>query len=244
MSANAAWRLEDFVDSLVVELDKTRETLAVKAINKKLTYSVKEVGLDVQVFPTYDGTQVRFVTARPGEDGAATLSIQLGSVTDQQVRASSKPVEGSATSPSIDELDVDPSTRNRLRRIGVNSVDDLQALEERNVDLKQATDSTIDYTELARKIRKARRSTDAPTLEGLSLATSAGRPCLLMEGRNLSVDPAFPPVAVLNGRLVEVLSSGPGHLEMLVDPEHPLRADNELVVTFDPYAVVRVNVKA
>jgi len=33
---NTAWQLEDFVDSLVVELDKTRETLAVKAINKPL----------------------------------------------------------------------------------------------------------------------------------------------------------------------------------------------------------------
>ncbi|MCD6640271.1 MAG: hypothetical protein LT071_10220 [Nocardioides sp.] len=244
MTANAAWRLEDFVDSLVVELDKTRETLAVKAINKKLTYSVKEVALDVNAFPTYDGDQVRFTTARPGEEGASRLTIQLGSVTDQQVRASSKPVEGTAPSPSIDELDVDPTTRSKLRRIGVSSVDDLQALEERKVNLKQATDSALDYTELARKIRKARRSNEAPRLEGMSIATSAGRPCLLMEGRNLSVDPTFPPVAVLNGRLVEVLSSGPGHLELLVDPEHPLRADNEVVVTFDPYAVVRVNVKA
>ena len=34
MSVNATWQLEDFVDSLVVELDKTRETLAVRAINK------------------------------------------------------------------------------------------------------------------------------------------------------------------------------------------------------------------
>ena len=30
---NTAWVLQDFVDSLVVDLDKTRETLAVKAIN-------------------------------------------------------------------------------------------------------------------------------------------------------------------------------------------------------------------
>ena len=33
---NEAWSLEAFVDSLVVELDKTRETLAVKSINKPL----------------------------------------------------------------------------------------------------------------------------------------------------------------------------------------------------------------
>ena len=42
---NRSWKLESFVDSLVVELDKTRETLAVKSINKPLTYSVKDVSL-------------------------------------------------------------------------------------------------------------------------------------------------------------------------------------------------------
>ena len=63
---NTAWQLEDFVDSLVVELDKTRETLAVKAVNKPLSYSVKEVSLDLQTFPSYDGDQVRFAVSDPG----------------------------------------------------------------------------------------------------------------------------------------------------------------------------------
>src|SRR5205085_12643932 len=87
---NSAWALEDFVDSLVVELDKTRETLAVKAINKPLSYTVKEVALDLNIFPTYDGDQVKFITAQPGEQGASKVTIQLGSITDQQVRATSK----------------------------------------------------------------------------------------------------------------------------------------------------------
>ena len=29
-----------------------------------------------------------------------------------------------------------------------------------------------------------------------------------------------------------------------LDPDHPLRGENEVVVTFDPYAVVKVNVRA
>jgi hypothetical protein len=83
---NAAWQLEEFVDSLVVDLDKTRETLAVKAINKPLSYTVKEVALDLNIFPTYDGDQVTFKTAQPGEQGASKVTIQLNSITDQQVR--------------------------------------------------------------------------------------------------------------------------------------------------------------
>ena len=33
-SANRAWDLESFLDSLIVELDKARDTLAVKAVNQ------------------------------------------------------------------------------------------------------------------------------------------------------------------------------------------------------------------
>lgn len=243
MTDNTAWRLEDFVDSLVVELDKTRETLAVKAINKPLSYSVKEVALDVNAFPSYDGDKVRFVTAQPGQEGASKLSIQLNSITDQQVRATTKQREGAPVA-ALEEIDVDEQTKSKLRKIGVSSVDDLEALKERKVNLKAATDSDIDYSELARKIQKSRRSQNAPAIDGISLSTSDGEPCLLVEGRNLGVDPTFPPVAVVNDRLADVFSSGPGHVAIRLDRTHPLREENEVVMTFDPYAVVKVNVKA
>jgi len=240
---NAAWRLEDFVDSLVVELDKTRETLAVKAINKPLSYSVKEVALDVNAFPTYDGDTVRFTTAAPGQEGASKLTIQLGSITDQQVRASTKRREGEPDQ-NLDQLDVDDATRSKLRKIGVSSVDDLKDLEARKVDLKAATGTDIDYSSLARKINQSRRAKSAPAVDGVSLSQSNGEPCLLIEGRNLGLDPTFPPVAVLNDQLAEVLSSGPGHLTIRLDTEDSLREENEVVVTLDPYAVVKVNVRA
>jgi hypothetical protein len=242
-AGNAAWRLEDFVDSLVVELDKTRETLAVKAINKPLSYSVKEVALDVNAFPMYDGDAVRFLTAQPGQEGASKLTLQLGSITDQQVRATTKLRQGQPDE-SFGEIDVDEKTRAKLRKIGVSSVDDLKDLQARKVDLKAATGSDIDYTSLARKINQSRRAATAPGIDGVSLSQSDGQPCLLVEGHNLGVDPTFPPVAVINDHLAEVLSSGPGHVTIRLDPDYPLREENEVVVTFDPYAVVKVNVRA
>src|SRR6266478_4206362 len=110
---NSAWQLDDFVDSLVVELDKTRETLAVKSINKPLSYTVKEVALDLNIFPSYDGDEVKFITAQPGQQGASKVSIQLGSITDQQVRATSKIPAGKADT-KIDEIPVDKTTKRRL----------------------------------------------------------------------------------------------------------------------------------
>lgn len=240
MNDNSPWRLEDFVDSLVVELDKTRETLAVRAINRKLTYSVKEVSLDVSAFPTYVDGSVRFVTARPGEEGSSRLSIQLNSITDQQVRASSKVPE---EVPGLSRLEVDEPTRTKLRRIGVSSLEDLKELQSRKVDLGAATDSDIDYSEIARKIQQSRRSKQAPVVDGVSLSQSEGRPVLMLEGRNLSLDPTFAPVAIVNGNLVEVLSRGPAHVSLLLDKSQPLGSENEVVVTFDQFAVMKVNVR-
>src|SRR5688572_16088512 len=147
MNQNTQWNLEDFIDSLVIELDKMRETLAVKAINKPLTYTVKDLAIDLNIFPTYDGDTIRFITAQPGQEGASKVSIQLGSITDQQVRATTK-MTSLKNGTNIDEVDIDKSTKKKLRKIGVVSVDDLKQVEKKNVDVKKVTDSDIDYNGL------------------------------------------------------------------------------------------------
>jgi hypothetical protein len=241
---NTAWQLDDFVDSLVVELDKTRETLAVRAINKPISYQVKEVGLDLNIFPSYDGDQVSFVTAQPGQEGASKVSIQLGSITDQQVRASSK-APTARKDIAIDEIGVDKTTKKKLRRLGVTSVDDLEQIEKKNVDLGKVSDNAIDYTKLANQIQKSRRNAAPPSLSGVSLSLDGeSGPCLVVRGDNLAVDPGFPPVAVVNQRLAEVISSSDKELRIQLDDRDGLQPDTELILTFDPYAVVKVKVRA
>jgi hypothetical protein len=240
---NSAWQLDDFVDSLVVELDKTRETLAVRSINKPISYQVKEVGLDLNIFPSYDGDQVSFVTAQPGQEGASKVSIQLGSITDQQVRATSKAPTGKADI-ALDELGVDKTTKKNLRRLGVTSVDDLEQVERRNVDLGKVSGHAIDYSKLANQIQKSRRGASPPSVTGVSLSLDAAAgPCLVVRGENLAVDPAFPPVAVINDRLADVMSSSESELCIQLG-DHRLDTENEVVLTFDPFAVVKVKVRA
>jgi len=241
---NTAWALEDFVDSLVVELDKTRETLAVKAINKPLSYTVKEVALDLNIFPTYDGDQVTFVTAQPGQEGASKVSIQLGSITDQQVRATSK-VPGAKDDINLDEIDLDKGTKKKLRKFGVNSVDDLRQIEQKNVDIKKVSDNSIDYSQLANQIRKTKRDQSPPKVRAVSLSRGDDDlPYLVIEGENLAVDPKFPPVAVVNQTLAEVMSSSDRRVQIQLTRDHDFSHQNELILTFDPFAVVKVNVKA
>ncbi|HXT14990.1 MAG TPA: hypothetical protein VN706_05135 [Gemmatimonadaceae bacterium] len=240
---NTAWQLEDFVDSLVVDLDKTRETLAVKAINKPLSYTVKELALDLNIFPTYDGDNVRFVTAQPGQEGASKVSIQLGSITDQQVRATSK-VPEKTKGPSLDDIAVDKTTKKELRKLGVQSVDDLQRIERKNVDLKKVGNNDIDYRSISNQIQQAQRNDRPPLVRSVSLSREEGEPlALLVRGRHLAVNPQFPPVAVINNSLAEVLSSDEQHVRIALPASHDLSEPADLVLTCDPFAVLKVHVK-
>jgi hypothetical protein len=240
---NTSWQLEDFVDSLVVELDKTRETLAVKAINKPLSYTVKEMALDLNIFPSYDGDQVRFITAQPGQQGASKVTIQLGSITDQQVRATTK-VPGQKNEIKLSEMDVDPKTRKQLRKLGVNSAEDLKQLERKNVDLGKVSEDAIDYRKLASQIEKSRRRQTPPKVNAALLSMDEeARPQLVIQGENLAIDPRFQPVAVVNDKLAEVLSYDEHELRIQITADHNLAADNEVVLTVDPFAVLKMNVK-
>ena len=55
---------------------------------------------------------------------------------------------------SIDQIPVDKTTKDKLRRIGVTTVGDLKQVEQHHVDLKQVTGDDVDYTSLANQIGK------------------------------------------------------------------------------------------
>ena len=242
MSVNATWQLEDFVDSLVVELDKTRETLAVKAINKPLSYTVKEVALDLNTFPSYDGDRVSFVTAQPGQEGASKVSIQLNSITDQQVRATTKVPEAGAT--PIEETDLDKATRTKLRRLGVSSVDDLKNIERKNVDLRQVSDND-DRLHEARKPdpQVAARRDSAARRERQPHARHRRR---AVPGAARSAPGRRPVVSPCRRRQPQARRGALGQRGRAPDLTRRgrLEDDNEVVLTFDPFAVVKVNVRA
>lgn len=240
-TSNTRWNLESFIDSLVVELDKARETLAVKAINRPLTYTVKDIGLDLQLFPSFDGEEVKFMTAQPGQNGASKLSIQLGSITDQQIRQTSKePI--TRDTQSIEEIEVDKETKKTLRKMGVTSVNDLEQLEKKKVDLNKITNNRVNYKDLADVIKKSKRGALPPNVGKVSLSMSNNKPTLIIEGDNLHVDDKFEPVAVVNEHLANIIASDAGKVMIEVDPEVMKNGRNELVMTLDPYAVFRLDI--
>jgi len=240
---NQSWKLEDFVDSLVVELDKTRETLAVKAINKPLTYTVKDLAIDLNIFPTFDGDEIKFITAQPGQMGASKVNIQLGSITDQQVRATTK-IGNLKNDTNIDKIDVDKKTKSKLRKLGVISVDDLDQLEKKNVDIHHISEGDVDYKTLANQIQKSRRNQNPPMVRSVSLAVNDEHGSYLhVKGENFNVNNKYTPVAVINSKLADIISNSTSEIKIKLQKGHMTGTENELIMTLDPYAIVKMNLK-
>jgi len=243
---NTAWNLEPFLDSLIVELDKARETLALKAYNKQIMYAVKDIALDLQIFPTYDGDNVRFITAQAGQAGASKVSIQLGSITDQQVRETSRVV--TKNDIVIDAIDgIDEGTKKKLKKIGVNSVNDLEKMEKKNIDIEKVSkvdgSSGINYKNLSNLIEKTRRAKNPPIITKISVSKSDEGPVLALHGKNLSIQQSFSPVAIVNDELTQVISHQPTLVTVKLKKETFRPGKNELILTLDPYAVFKMNIE-
>ena len=216
-------------------------------MNRKLTYTVKDVALDLQIFPEYDGDTVRFTTAKPGETGASKVSLQLGSIRDHQIREVTKePL--TQDDISIEETDLPEPARKELKKLGITSAEDLRrTVEERKVDLGQVTEQKIDYKNLADMINQSRRRKQAPRVSKVSVAKSVpGKAILTLEGDNLAIASSFDnfPMAVINEENVKVISANSNELQIQVNEEQIKGVSKQLKVALDPYAIVTMNLKS
>jgi hypothetical protein len=154
--ANQSWNLQAFLDSLIFELDKAQDTLSVKGLNRKLTYMVKDMNLELQLFPEFDGDTVRFTTAKPGDTGASKISLQLGSIRDTQIHEVARPPLTHDETP-LEKIGLPEPQQRELKRLGIHSAEDLKrTVKDRNINLEKVTNQRVDYGNLARAINQSR----------------------------------------------------------------------------------------
>ena len=245
--SNRPWNLESFLNSLIFELDRSQDTLSVKGLNRKLTYTVKDVALDLQIFPEYDGDTVRFTTAKPGETGASKVSLQLASIRDHQIREVTKePL--TQDDLSIEEINLPQPAQKELKKLGITSAEDLRrTVEEHKVDLEKVTEQKIDYKNLADLINQSRRRKQAPKVSRVSVTKSVpGKAILTLEGDNLAIASSLDdfPVAVINDQNVEVVSATQYELRIEVNENQIQGTSKQMKVALDPYAIVTMNLKS
>ena len=252
---NRPWNLNSFLDSLIEELEDAHEMLSVKGLNRKLSYMVQDVALDLHLFPEFDGDKVYFTTAKPGETGAAKLSVKLGSIRDHQIREMAELEYDDGF--HIDRVNLPEPTKKELKKIGIQSVRELRdTIENRKVKLDSALKQTVDYQQLAAAVNNFYRRQQPPTVSKASLTRGNGKAVITLQGENLADVPQSLknlataqsleqfPIATFDGEKVEVISANINELKLQVEENQIKGKIQQLKVTLDPYAVLCMNLKS
>ncbi len=230
-----------------------------KGLNRKLTYMVKDMNLELQLFPEFDGDTVRFTTAKPGDVGASKICFQLGSIRDTQIHeVTREPI--TRDDKALEDLNIPAPQQKELEKLGIKSAKDLErTIKDRNIDISKVTDKKVDYGNLADVLNQSRRLQFPPKVSQASLAQAQGKTVLTLQGENLALSQPFLsptdanlataqslndfPAAVLNDRPVQVLSASPTELQLAIDSDTLQGSSHRLQVALDPYAVFTMNLQ-
>lgn len=127
-TGTSSFLVEDFINSITVQLDKVQDALRVKSVNRPLTYALKEFSLDLQVFVDLDGQgNVRFRNSAPNETGASTVRLGFTTITAPMIEENTVSL-AMTRSPSLDQLGLQPDERSRLEKLGVHNAAQLNNL--------------------------------------------------------------------------------------------------------------------
>lgn len=241
---NKPWQLHKMANSLSHELDLTREILSVKGMTSPLTYAVQDISLDLSVYAVYDGSSVKFLTAKAGDSGASKLSIKLGSITDRQIRETTKePL--TSDDISIEEIEtIEPETKKALSELGVRSAKDVEKYTRKQIKVnKPDSGEAIDFKKLAGLINKAQRNNRPPKVFTAQLGNYEGRKFIAIYGENLLLNQEFTAEAQLNQKPVKVLKGGPDQLVLELQNEVSINPNNKLTVKLDEDTAFTMSLK-
>lgn len=124
----AAAPIEDFLEAITAQLDKTQDALRMKAVNRPLTFALKDFAIDLSVFVEMDREGiVRLRPSGPNEAGASTIRIGFTTITRTMIEENTISME-LAQSPGLEEADLAPEESLRLQRLGVRNTAQLDRL--------------------------------------------------------------------------------------------------------------------
>ena len=128
MSGAGAFLVEDFINSITVQLDKVQDALRLKSVNRPLTYALRDFSLDLQVFVELDPQgNVRFRNSAPNETGASTVKLGFTTITKPMIDENTISL-AVTRSPSLEEIGLAPEEKRKLEQLGVHNAAQLQNL--------------------------------------------------------------------------------------------------------------------
>lgn len=128
MGVETSFLVEDFIDAITSQLDRVQDALRVKAVNRPLTYALKDLALELKVFVDLDGQgRVRFRTSAPNESGASVVHLAFTTITKPMIEENTVSL-AVTRSPSLREAGMDDGEARRLERLGIRNVAELDNL--------------------------------------------------------------------------------------------------------------------
>lgn len=128
MGSEGSFLVEDFINAITTQLDRVQDSLRLKAVNRPLTYALKDIALDLQVFVDVDPQgNVRFRSGGPNEAGASTIRLGFTTITRPMIEENTVSL-AMTRSPQLDELGLDEDEKRRLEQYGVRNAAQLQNL--------------------------------------------------------------------------------------------------------------------
>jgi len=125
---DGSFLVEDFINAITSQLDRVQDALRLKAVNRPLTYALKDLSLDLQVFVELDGQgNVRFRTSGPNETGSSTVRLSFTTITKPMIEENTISL-AMTRSPSLSEIGLDEAERQRLEQIGARNAAQLERL--------------------------------------------------------------------------------------------------------------------
>ena len=124
----------------------------------------------------------------------------------------------------------------------------MDRIKQNNVSIKSSVDnSTIDFNDLASKIRTAKerrlRSISPPTIKKASLWKSLQNELIQIEGDNLHIFNQYEPKAFINKKEVEILSVNESYVELRSAGDEPIAESAQLTLFLDPFTIVKCKLK-
>ncbi|MBK7616749.1 MAG: hypothetical protein IPJ08_20725 [Burkholderiales bacterium] len=171
MVNEGAFPVEDFINAITTQLDRVQDALRVKAVNRPLTYALKDLQLELKVFVDLDPQgNVRFRPAGPNESGASTVNFGFTTITKPMIEENTVSMAATRSSPLTD-LGLSPEEQQRLERMGVRNLAQLNNLRASTgmQTIARLTDVSMD---------RLRQAVDrgAPVVRGVTPAPQPPRP--------------------------------------------------------------------
>lgn len=126
--STAGFPVEDFLQAITSQLDRTQDALRLKAVNRPLTYAIRDFSMELKVFVEL-GADGRVLFRPSASDDAGASVVHIGFTTVNRTMIEENTVSLSAVrSPTLDELGLDEQERRQLEVLGVRNAAQLDQL--------------------------------------------------------------------------------------------------------------------